>query len=541
MRMKKLFTIGIFLSLILSFQVTFGQGLENFANYPETANAYHDGTFTGQDGSLWSYTQCRGDCTIVAPSPCLGKNRTPPSDILSGSIAGGCGTFNFDYKQAFSTNVNLDVYVNGLIIGTVTSSSEVGIVKNSGTMTANVGGNFTFEFKQHDNATSGQVVVDNVSWTSYSGSILPEPSEYPTNFAATASNFTITLNWTDAGGAQPPTAYLLLGSSSNNIVAPVDGTPVANNPNLYTGSAAMNVLQGVHTYTFTGLPAGVPYYFKIFPYTNSGSEINFKTDGTPPSATVTTPNTVIINSKNFNDYSFAPWTTYSVTGVQVWAIDSIHGVAGGPCAKMSGYSGGYLDNEDWLISPAMNFDNYTNETMNFQSAFNYTGDPIALKISNNYDGAGNPNDFTWSDLTATLSPGGWAWTSSGNVALSGTSGSAVHVAFKYTSNTTASSTWELDDIVITGETLVSVPQVNAIAEGFNVYPSPSHGIIKLAFNSPQEREISVMSVLGSKVFEQISSLQTQQIDLTGMEKGVYFIQVKNLGETRINTKKIVLY
>jgi len=40
--------------------------------------------------------------------------------------------------------------------------------------------------------------------------------------------------------------------------------------------------------TFTGLSTSTIYYFKIFPYTNSGTNINYKTDGSIPTATDTT-------------------------------------------------------------------------------------------------------------------------------------------------------------------------------------------------------------------------------------------------------------
>jgi hypothetical protein len=538
--MKRFFTFGLFLLLMLFIQVTRGQGLENFANYPETQNAYHDGTFVGQDGSTWTYKQCRGDSVIVAPSPTLGKNRTPPAEILSGSIAGGIGTFNFDYKQPFTTSVNLDVYVNGLLVGTVTTSSgQQGLVVNSGTFTVNTPGSFTFDFKQHDNATSGQVTVDNISWTGYSGGTLPEPTNYPTNFAAATSAFTITLNWTDATGAQLPTAYLVRASSANNIPAPVDGTPVPNQPDLTAGSAAVNVMPGVQTCTFANLPSNTPYWFKIFPYTNSGSLIDYKTDGTPPNTTATTPNTIIINSKNFNDRTFDPWTTYNVNGTEVWVIDTTHGVGNTPCGKMSGYTSGNHDNEDWLISPALDFSNLNNTGMTFMSASNYTGDPLTVKISNNYS-SGDPTTATWADLTATLSAGGWSWTPSGNVNLAAGQGSNVHVAFKYTSTTTGAMTWELDDIVITGETLVGVPQVNPYSEGFSVYPNPTSGNLKLSFSGDEFREVSVISVLGNTVYTQTTGTATQQIDLSGLNRGVYFIQVKNSDGTRIGTRKIIL-
>ena len=52
--MKKLLLLSISFSLVLFVQYAKSQGLENFNNYPETQNAYHDGTFTGQDGSTWT-------------------------------------------------------------------------------------------------------------------------------------------------------------------------------------------------------------------------------------------------------------------------------------------------------------------------------------------------------------------------------------------------------------------------------------------------------------------------------------------------------
>jgi hypothetical protein len=73
----------------------FADGLETFANFPETGNTYEDGTFIGQDGSMWSYYQCRGDKLITNETPCLGKDRVPTAEIYSGTITGGCLSRHF--------------------------------------------------------------------------------------------------------------------------------------------------------------------------------------------------------------------------------------------------------------------------------------------------------------------------------------------------------------------------------------------------------------------------------------------------------------
>ena len=111
-----------------------------------------------------------------------------------------------------------------------------------------------------------------------------EPTNYVTNFTASeVGASSITLTWTDAS-KYTPDGYLIKGSDVgfNNITAPVDGTPVND------GILTKNVTAGTQTCTFTGLSENTTYYFKIYPYTNSGSAINYKTDGEVPQTNATT-------------------------------------------------------------------------------------------------------------------------------------------------------------------------------------------------------------------------------------------------------------
>ena len=195
----------------------YSQGIEDFSNFPETSSLYHDGTFMGQDGSTWTYWQCRGDSPIVAPTPTLGKNRTPVSEISSGVIHNGCGNLSLEYMQVFSSNVNLDVFVNGLLVTTLTTNSQQGVILNSGNIPVNIAGDFTLDFKQK-NTSAGQVAIDNVTWDAYGGSVLPEPSEYPASFAGVATPFTILLNWIDSEGTQAPEGYLVLAGENDSVL-----------------------------------------------------------------------------------------------------------------------------------------------------------------------------------------------------------------------------------------------------------------------------------------------------------------------------------
>jgi hypothetical protein len=144
--------------------------------------------------------------------------------------------------------------------------------------------------------------VDLVSFESPVGNILtvtngdfenwpasqPEPTNYPEDFSANATEQQIELSWTDASGAQLPDAYLILANDDDDFTLPTDGNFVPDDPELSDGDAAMNIAFGEETYTFTNLLPETTYYFQIFPYTNSGGEVDYKTDGTPPSATATT-------------------------------------------------------------------------------------------------------------------------------------------------------------------------------------------------------------------------------------------------------------
>ena len=144
-----------------------------------------------------------------------------------------------------------------------------------------------------------------------------------------------------------------------------------------------------------------------------------------------------------------------MTGAEVWAHSTIYGNPGS-MAKMSGYATANRANEDWLISPVQNLSTLTTATLSFDNAYKFTGDPIVVLVSKNYSGTGNPYaaGVTWTTLTgAALSAGNYVWTNSGNLSLSsfvGAGNSTVYVAFKYTSSTTAASTWEIDNVKILG-------------------------------------------------------------------------------------------
>ena len=110
-----------------------------------------------------------------------------------------------------------------------------------------------------------------------------EPANHATAFSATANTTTqITVNWTDATGGQLPSAYLVKAAiAPATPTAPVDGTPEGD------ATLIKNINQGTQQAVFTGLEPSTSYNFAIWPYTNSGANIDYKL-GSQPTASGTT-------------------------------------------------------------------------------------------------------------------------------------------------------------------------------------------------------------------------------------------------------------
>lgn len=141
---------------------------------------------------------------------------------------------------------------------------------------------------------TGYTVTYGSTTDTYNITLATEPTNYVTSFTATLpASTTIQLNWTDAVGAQLPSGYLLMANTTNTFTAPSDGTTYTDDVTLSDGSAAVNITYGSGTYSFSGLNTATQYYFQLYPYNGSGSSINYKTDGTVPSASATTTGTTV--------------------------------------------------------------------------------------------------------------------------------------------------------------------------------------------------------------------------------------------------------
>ena len=140
------------------------------------------------------------------------------------------------------------------------------------------------------------------------------------------------------------------------------------------------------------------------------------------------------------------WTFVDVVGPASWNIATY---SNNHYAYANGYNQGA--NEDWCISPAFNLDAYDNPTLTFRTAKNYNGNDLEVFFSNNYNGT-NPASATWTALTCALSTGSYTWVESGAIDLSSFSGTNCYIGFKYTCEEGSAAAWEVDDIMLIGQT-----------------------------------------------------------------------------------------
>ena len=345
----------------------------------------------------------------------------------------------------------------------------------------------------------------------------PEPSNYPTQFTAMADGVDAYVVWEDATGAQLPSKYLVL-ASTGSITVPVDGTPVPDS------DLAKNVPYGLNGVVFEGLQPNTTYHFAIFPYTNGGSNIDYKTDGSYPTATATTEEVYVLLYEDFDD-GLGVFTAYSAYGDQEWHQGTHQGTT---YANMNGYAEGAAhQNEDWLIGfvEIPHGISFNEIWVDFSTAMKFEGDPLRVAISTDYNGISDPSDFEWEDITDAFdySTGNYEWIESGVFDVADIVAShSFYIAFIYTSNDEAAASWEIDYVRVIGQDMVGVSENEATM--VNLYPNPAR--VQVSFELANDAQVSVFDMTGRKVSEMNATAGNAQLNVSELESGVYFVNFR---------------
>jgi hypothetical protein len=226
-----------------------------------------------------------------------------------------------------------------------------------------------------------------------------------------------------------------IGGATNHTITDINGNTITVRISSFATFAAENVPSG------SGKIRGV--------LTKFGSTFQFMVR-TINDIKLDQPRIVPIFEETFTS-NWENWTKFSVTGAQVWTLNTTFGNPGS-CAIMTGFANSTNNtNEDWLISPSINLSGVTSATLKFDNASRFTGNLLEVYVSTNYN-SGAPSTATWTQLTGfTLdtNTASYIWTNSGDMNISSYIGNSnFRVAFRYTSTTTASRTWQIDNVKI---------------------------------------------------------------------------------------------
>jgi len=267
----------LFLVAVVWCEGLFAQGTETFTNMPANASGYATRTWVGDNGLTWNATDARTDQTITGRA--IGIRL---GGVSSTGVANGIGTLTFKYAYLFTAGGNalLEVKVNGNVVGTIlvpTPAIPPAIPATATINNINIPGTFTLEINQVNPSTappaSGpRVALDDVSWTTFSGSACITPAAQPTNLVfGTVTNNSIAGSFTAATPAAD--GYLVIMSTSSTLAQlPVNGTTYASDDVL--GNGTILTVSSQVSFAPQSLLQGTTYYFFVF-------TVNFACNGGP--------------------------------------------------------------------------------------------------------------------------------------------------------------------------------------------------------------------------------------------------------------------
>jgi hypothetical protein len=157
---------------LLTFNLTHGQGLEDFTNSNAT-NSYSDGSFEGNNGITWSYIASRNgnndsnSSGIELPALML-RRASSGSKITSSAISGGISNFSLKLYKGFTGGGDrqVELFINGVSMGTSTPFDDFSEYTFS-VDDINISGSIEIEIV---NTTPKQIIIDDISWTGFSTS-----------------------------------------------------------------------------------------------------------------------------------------------------------------------------------------------------------------------------------------------------------------------------------------------------------------------------------------------------------------------------------
>lgn len=461
--------------------------LVNFEGATETKTAYASGT-VNLGGIDWNMTEA-----LIGTDAADWKNGLRSARMRGYAASAitmladkttGLGTLSFQYRR-YGTDPQVDWKVEYSTNGggswtqigdsfTAPASTDV----QTFTAAVNVAGNVRIRIIRatETGGSNARLNIDDISLTDYVSGGNPPPIisniiHSPSVDIMSTTPVSVSANVTD--------------DSAVNLVQLKWGTATGTYPNTIN----MALSTGSTYVTATNIPAqvdGTTVYYVVYAE-DDDSEPSTSTERSylvRDPATTTLPYT--------QDFS-AGWDdvyTTTVSGTRPWYIYNNDNAS----------CNGHLETleEHWLVLPAINFNNYANERMTFNTIATYgvidANNYLKLMYSPNYFGMGDPTTATWTEILFTNGGVGGGETPSGVLDLTGINGTNVYLAFKYYSTNNATR-WEIDDISIyagaTPAITVSTPSLSGFTYALGSGPSAEQSFT--VSGADLERNLSIYS------------------------------------------------
>lgn len=178
-----------------------------------------------------------------------------------------------------------------------------------------------------------------------------------------------------------------------------------------------------------------------------------------------------LNAENYTYYEsfrdgIGNFKAFSVIGEQTWTASANYRYA-----IMNGsINNAPVENEDWLISPAINLPPEVTSVMTFDyvlRGFSNVANEASIWVTDDYNVDSSPLVAKWTQLT-TLEPmvnaADWNLMNAGDISLKAFKGKKVNVAFKYNSTAAIAGVWQIRNIIVKDRVPVTLPYTETFAE-----------------------------------------------------------------------------
>ena len=352
-----------------------------------------------------------------------------------------------------------------------------------------------------------------------------------------------------------PVEYTLNGGTP--VVETFTGTIGAGQSATYSFTTPVN-LSAVGTYT-------------IVARTNIPSDGNTSND----SRTITVDNIPIVNAatawyvEDFENGS-GGWTSGGANST--WELGApagliINSAANGTQAWVTNLTGNHNDNEDsWVMSPCMDFSNMANPAIGVNIWYHIESYWDAAIFEASSDGGATwtrvglqGDTINWYNDTSdvlvsnAIYPSGDAWVGDGTQGLPGSGGwiraehdlfglanqPNVRLRFRFVSDVAVNAEgFAFDSVMIYNNSVVGIEDRASNAPVFSISPNPSTGLFNLSVESEKaaNMRLTVRDIDGKLVREEMISVNgrlNKAMDLTDLAKGVYFMQLQNNDEIKV--------